>query len=341
MTARTQPRTPAPARQLPQARPAGLALARLQRRYPVLQACAVAALFGYGAATIDGFTSRSSLYAMLVLSAYLGLAALGQTVVVLLGGVDFAIPAYILVGETATLQLTSKSHWPIGAAIAASVAIGIAAGAVCGWICHRFNVESLVVTLGMSAILTGLMHVWTRGYVTGTPPAWLTNLASVGGDTFGVPFPPIAVIWIVVAVAAGVVLHRTATGRRYYAVGTNLRAATLSRVRTGRFWVCVFALSGAGAALLGVALAGFAGGDSSAGDPYLFESLAAVVVGGSVFGGRGDYWRTVVGALLLTVLSTILVGHGLSIAAEQVVYGVVILVIVGGYGRESHLRNRI
>jgi ribose transport system permease protein len=100
-------------------RSAGLTAARAQRRYPVLQGCAVLVLFGHGALSIDGFTARGSVYAMLVLAAYLGLAALGQTIVVLLGGVDFAIPAYILLGETATLQLTGELHWPAGTAIAA------------------------------------------------------------------------------------------------------------------------------------------------------------------------------------------------------------------------------
>lgn len=316
-------------------------LAGLQRRYPVLQVCAVIALFAYGAATISGFTGRGSLYAMGVLASFLGLAALSQTLVVLLGGVDFAIPAYILLGETATLQLTSGPHWPAAAAIAAGVIMAAAAGAVCGLVCHRFRVQSLVVTLGMNVILTGLVQVWTKGYLTGNPPAWLMVLASPGGHTLGLAFPPVVVIWVATAIAVGVAAHRTATGRRYYAVGTNPRAASLARVRTGRFWIGVFALSGGVAALVGVLLAGFAGGDTGAGSPYLFESLAAVVVGGSVFGGRGDYWRTVIGALLITLLSTILVGHGLSAAAEQIIYGVVILLIVGGYGRDRHLRNLI
>lgn len=335
MTA-TSPATPGFGRVAPAA-----AAVDLQRRYPIVQGVIAVALFGYGAITIEGFTTRPSIYSILVLTALLGLASVGQTLVVLLGGIDFSIPAFILLGEATTLHLSSQQHWPVPAGIAAGVLLGLVGGGVSGWVCHRFEVESLVVTLGMSALVTGGVLVWTKGYLDGTPPPWLLNLAASGGTTFGLLFPPLLVVWAVTALGVAVLLHRTATGRRFYAVGTNLRAASMSLVHTRRYWVGVFAVSAALAVLVGVLLAGFAGGDTTAGSSYLFESLAAVVIGGSSFGGRGDYSRTVIGAFVIVLLSTILIGQGLSDAAQQVVYGVVILVIVGGYGRERHVRNRV
>lgn len=312
-----------------------------QRRYPLAQTAIAVALFAYGAVTIDGFTDRTSLYSVLVLTALLGLASFGQTLVVLAGGIDFSIPAFILLGQTVTLQLPATHHWPTGLAIAAGFLLGLLAGAVSGWVCHRFKVESLVVTLGMSAVVTGAVQVWTKGYFTGAPPQWLMNLASAAGTTFGIHFPPLLVIWAVIAVVAAVVLHRTVTGRRFFAVGTNPLAAQFSLVTVGRHRILVYALSAGLAALVGTALAGFASGDPSAGNPYLFESLAAVVIGGSSFGGRGDYSRTVVGAFVIVLLSTILVGRGLDDAAQQIIYGLLILVIVGGYGRQRHIRNQV
>ncbi len=93
---------------------------------------------------------------------------------------------------------------------------------------------------------------------------------------------------------------------------------------------------------VGVLLAGYAGsGNSTLGDPYLFEGLAAVIVGGTAFGARGDYWRTVLGALLLTVLSTVLVGHGYTSADQQIISGLLILAVVAGYGRDPRLRDRV
>ena len=89
-------------------------------------------------------------------------------------------------------------------------------------------------------------------------------------------------------------------------------------------------------------IGGFAGtADSTLGDPYLFQSVVAVIVGGTVFGGPGDYTRTCVGALFLTVLTTVLVGHGASAAEEEIIYGAIILIAVAVYGRQRRLRDRL
>src|ERR1700747_2628680 len=97
-----------------------------------------------------------------------------------------------------------------------------------------------------------------------------------------------------------------------------------------------------GAAQVRVRTCGSEGsGNVKLGDPYLFEGLAAVIVGGTSFGARGDYWRTVLGALVLTVLSTLLVGKGYSTADQQIIFGVLILIVVAGYGRDARLRDRV
>ncbi len=104
----------------------------------------------------------------------------------------------------------------------------------------------------------------------------------------------------------------------------------------------VFALSAVLSALVGVLLAGFSGADQSIGDPYLFQGLTAVIVGGTtIMGARGDYTHTVLGALVLTVLTTILVGRGYDTADQQIIFGVLILIVVAGYGRDRRLRDRV
>ena len=107
-------------------------------------------------------------------------------------------------------------------------------------------------------------------------------------------------------------------------------------------WTFAFAFSAAVAALVGVLIAGFAGSvDGSIGDPYLFEGVVSVIVGGTIFGGPGDYTRTCIGALFVTVLTTVLVGHGATAATEQIVYGAIILLAVALHGRERSLRDRV
>jgi ribose transport system permease protein len=313
-----------------------------QRTMPVLQIVALVALFVWGAATIDGFSTETSIDSMLVLAALLGLAALGQTLVLILGGLDLSVPGHIVMGAIVVSQLYGAHGWSAPLAIALVVVIAAALGAATGWICHHWRVQPLIVTLGVGALSAGGAVAWTAGKLTGTAPPFLTELTTATGATFGISIPPIVVIWAVVAIAGAIALHRTVAGRRLYAMGANPRAAGLARIRTGRVVVAVFAISAVASALVGVLLAGFAGADQTIGDPYLFSGLTAVIVGGTTFmGARGDYTHTVIGALILTVLTTILVGKGYDQADQQIVFGALILLVVAGYGRDRRLRDRV
>ena len=151
------------------------------------------------------------------------------------------------------------------------------------------------------------------------------------------------VLWAVIAIVMGVVLHLSVTGRRIYATGANERAADLSGVKTEKIWIGAFTVSAISSALVGIVLIGFTGqGEAGVGDPYLFLGLAAVLVGGtSLVGARGDYWRTVLGALIMTLFTTLLVGHGAGEAVQEILIGILILLFVGVYGREQRVRDRV
>ncbi|MBV9417395.1 MAG: ABC transporter permease [Solirubrobacterales bacterium] len=317
-------------------------LVAIQRRFQVVQILALVALFEWGTWTVTDFATKQSVYSMLITASFLGLAGAGQTIVVLVGGIDLSIPAFISLGAIVISDLPGLYHWAFVPALVVIIVVSVLLGGVNGYISHRFRVPPLVVTLGMASIITGALLVWTNGKPSGTPPGFLTNLTSVTGTTFGIGFPPVVIIWAVVAVVLGVILRRTLAGRHVYATGANPIAADLALVNTRRVWVGAFAASALIAGLLGILLGGYAGsGNVQLGDPYVFEGLAAVIVGGTAFGARGDYWRTVLGALVLTVLSTVLVGKGYSNADQQIIFGVLILVVVAGYGREARLRDRI
>jgi ribose transport system permease protein len=314
----------------------------LQRRFQLFQLLALVVLFEWGTYTVTDFATRNSVISMLVSASFLGIAGAGQTLVVLVGGLDFSIPAFIAAGAIIISQLTGSDHWAFGPALLVVVVLSLVLGAVNGYIAHRFRVQPLIVTLGMASIVTGALLVWTGAAPGGSPPAFLGRLTSVAGTTFGIGVPPVVVLWAVLAVILGIGLRRTVAGRRLYATGANPVAANLALVRTLRVWVAAFALSGLLAALLGVLLAGYAGsGDTTIGEPYLFEGLAAVIVGGTAFGARGDYWRTVLGSLVLTVLTAVLIGKGYSTADQQIIFGVLILIVVAGYTREPRLRDRV
>jgi ribose transport system permease protein len=318
-------------------------LAALQRRYPLMQVLALAVLFGYGSATLSGFASYSSIKAILIITSFLGIAAVGQQVVLLLGGIDLGVPAFMAVGNFMVPQLVGIDHWPFWAAVALQLVVACVVGGASGYICSHFKVESLVVTLGFQAMVLGGVAVWTNGLVDAGAPNWLSQLTSPATKTFGVDIPPVVVIWALIAVGMAVLLHKTVLGRRIYATGSNPTAAAAALQPIDRIWTFAFALSAVAASSAGLLLAGFSGtGNLDIGGPYLFSSLAAVIVGGTALvGARGDYWRTVIGALLLTVLTTILIGHGLGAAGQQIFYGLVILVVVPAYGRDRRTADRV
>ncbi|MGP3769704.1 ABC transporter permease [Streptomyces sp. SDT5-1] len=313
-----------------------------QRRVPLFQLLALAALYGYGLSTIDSFGSQRVLYAILINASLLGLAGAGQTIVVLVGGIDFSIAAFISAGDVIIAQLCGTYHWSLGPAALVALAVGLAGGVVNGVVSYRFKVEPLIVTLGVSALLSGLILKWINGASTGVTPAWLGRLTAANGTTFSVGIPPVVPVWAVVAVVIGVVLSRTRAGRSLYLTGVNQPAALLALVRVGRTWIFAYVASAVLATFVGILLAGYSGsGNVAIGDPYLFQSLAAVIVGGTMFGGRGDYWRTMIGALVLSVIALLLSAHQLSSAQQDMITGGLILLVVGLYGRERRLRDRI
>jgi ribose transport system permease protein len=320
-----------------------MTLRRAADATPALQVAALLVLFVVVAVTIDGFLSQSSLYSVLVLASFLGIAAAGQTLVILIGGIDLSVPALISAANLVAPALGARG-WSFGLVTLLVVGAGTSVGALNGYLVRRLTLSPLIVTLASGAIVSGLALAWTRnGFVPGSVPGWLSSFSSPIGETLGIPVPPVVVCWALVAIVLGLVLHRTVTGRHLYATGANPRAAELAGVPTLRIWVGAFALSGASAATVGLLLTGFVGSAQvGLGDPYLFTSLAAVLVGGtSLVGAKGDYWRTALGAAILTLITTLLVGHGADVATQEVVFGLLILLFVGLYGRERRVRDQV
>lgn len=309
---------------------------------PALQVIVLLTLTGWLLAAVPALLAPRPITAILIIASLLAFAAMGQTLVVILGGLDLAVPGYILFGAFVAANVAGKLSLPIPLAFLLVIAVCGGIGALIGFICHRFLVQPLVVTLGAGAALTGATMFLADGDYSSAPPDGLRSLASLTGTTFGLPVPPVIIIIAASAITLWVFLNRTTAGRKLYATGINLRAADLTRIRTAAVWTMVFAVSGALAGIAGMFIAAFGSGWSqTVGDPYLFSGLAAVLVGGTTFGSiRGSYTRTLLGVLILTVLSTIIVSNGLGEAQSRIIYGVIILVVVSLYARERHVRDR-
>jgi ribose transport system permease protein len=317
-------------------------LVQAQVRYPILQVLALVIVYTYGAIDL-GFWNWSSVKEVLVLASLAGLASVGQTLLILMGGFDLSIAGFIV--SSALVVTVLKDRWHVSFVVAMLIAVVVAGvmGGLSGQICHRFKIQPLIVTLAMGTIALGLIQVQTGGAFSGTAPDWLATLTSPRTRTLWViDIPPPVAIWVAAAVLMALFLHRTAPGRRLMATGANPQAAEYSLIRTRRVWTLAFAFSGVASALVAMLVSGFAGSvDGGIGDPYLLQSVVAVIVGGTVFGGPGDYSRTLIGALFLTFLNVVLVGKGATPADQNMIYGVAILLAVALYGRERRLRDRI
>jgi ribose transport system permease protein len=295
-----------------------------------------------GVANIDGFGGGSTFRSVLLLASFLGIAAAGQTLVILIGGIDLSIPFIVGAANVAVAQLSGKGMPFLLACLIVIVAATLV-GMLNALISVRCKVHPLLVTLGVGTGLLGLVQWWTKGLPVGGAPNWLTSFVSIGANTGPIPVAPVVVLWIVVGLVVVFVLRRTVFGRRAYALGSAPEAARLALIRPLRIWLGAFAISGALAAVAGILQLGFTGSaDASVGNSYLFLSVGAVVIGGTAIGGgTGGYGGTIVGALTLTLLTTVFVGLGLGDALQQTVLGAAIIVLVAAYGRNAHVRTRI
>ena len=269
--------------------------------------CASPLLFAAGA-LIDGFyTGRRSARSSRCARSWASPRRARRSVV--MGGIDLSIPAL--------MTLTRRDHRAQRAGLAISVLVLIAVvcvgvGALNGLLSTLFNVHPLIITLGVGFMVGGLLLAWTQGKPEGSLPDFISEAAAAASTMGPIPLPPIVAVWAGVAVVTIVMARRTPFGRRIFAYGSSPRAAGYALVRPRRLWMGVFAFSGLTAFVAGVMLAGFTGyGDLRAGDPYLFNTVAAVILGGtSLLGGRGGYGRTIAGTLMLTLAQLILVGQG-------------------------------
>ena len=269
-----------------------------------------------------GFLSPTHLRSTAVLAAFIGIVALGQTFVIIGGGIDLSVPWVLNSAAVLMTLLAGSQDAPLVWIVPLLLAAGALVGMVNGLGVALFGVPPIIMTLAVNVILQGGILVYTGGAPTATAPPAIQFLAV--GRILG--FPVVVLIWIVLAVVATILLSKSAFGRYLYAVGTSATVAEFSGVPTFRTTVLAYTLSGFTAALAGMLLTGYtAQAYLGMGDPYLFTSIAAVAIGGaSILGGSGHYIGTIAGALVLTILTGLLLSSG----ALLIVYGVVILVTV-------------
>jgi ribose transport system permease protein len=294
---------------------------------PILLAYAAALLlFVLVSLYSPGFANPGHVGTLVTLAAFIGIVAIGQTVVIVGGGIDLSVP-WIM--NSAAILVTALAHgqnlpliWIVPLILVAGCAVGIINGIGIALL----RVPSIVMTMSVNVIAQGLLLIITRGFPPPLAPKALTFIAA---GKLG-PVPVMLIVWVVLAVVLVLLERRTAFGRHLYALGSNRTVATLSGVPVIRTTITAYAISGTTAALAGILLCGYSRqAYLGMGDPYLFTSIAAVAIGGvSILGGTGSYLGTIAGALVLTILNGVLPIFRLDAGALKIIYGLVILLAV-------------
>jgi ribose transport system permease protein len=264
----------------------------------------------------------------------LAILAACQTLAMLTGGIDLSVGA--VASMAAFLMATLATGQGPLVAIAVAFAAAAIAGIVNGIGVGVFKVHPLIMTLGMSLVVLGLMSVYQllmvqSGTLIPAPIQWLGS-----GISFG-SVPNSLVVFAPVAVLIVIGLRRSGFGRLLFAVGDNPIAARLAGTRVWQVLVALYVLSGLLAAIAGILLAGLNNTATvSLVEQSVLPSVAAAVIGGtSILGGRGGYSGTIVGALILTVVTTLLTVLEMPEAVRQVLFGVIIVAVAAAYTRVS------
>jgi ribose transport system permease protein len=322
----TQPDEPGTGRMK---RPATHRLVSLQLA-PLAALVGVALLLGW---RVPQFWSSENLLGIGVQSAVILILAIGQTLVIISGGIDLSVGSVVALSGTVAALAMSRGVPPVPGALL-GVAAGAGVGLFNGVVIAGARMPPFIVTLGTLGMARGLALILTEGTNISELPASFMTLGQ--GRLAGVPIPILCVLGV--ALAAHLMLARKQFGRYCYAMGSNRQAARLSGVPVERWTVLVFVLSGLLAGLGGIIQTSRLGiGQPTTGEGFELDAVAASVIGGaSLAGGEGHVPGTLIGALLMAVLRN--GGNLLNVPPfwQQFVIGAMIIVAV----LYDHLRRR-
>ncbi|RZU10849.1 monosaccharide ABC transporter membrane protein (CUT2 family) [Kribbella rubisoli] len=323
-TASTQATVTPPAAQ----RSANLLTSGIGRNLGLVVALVVLCIVGVITAG-DTFATGANVLTILRLAAVIGVVSVGMTFVITGGGIDLSVGAMVALASVwattlATQQLAADYHWIL--MVSTALAVGAACGLVNGLLVAYGKIVPFIATLAMLAAARGLAEI-----ISDRKTQIITVNSFVdffGGSLLGVP----VLVWIFLLVAAAgwVVLNRTTFGRRTFAVGGNAEAARLAGIKVQRHTVALYVVAGLCCGIAAVMLmARTTTGSSTHGQLYELDAIAAVVIGGTLLsGGRGTIVGTVIGVLIFTTLNNVFTLNNLSISAQSVAKGAIIVVAV-------------
>lgn len=283
-------------------------------------------LFAGFSVYMPGFARLSHIRTVFLESALIGIVALGQTLVVITGGIDLSVAWMMTIGAYMVSNLVNSSNANLVWGIPLMLVVTFGLGAINGFCISCLRVPAIVMTLGMNIILSGALVALTQGSPGQSAPPLLLTLGQK--NLLGIPY--LVIIWIIMTVVVMLALFKMKYGRKLFAIGNNATVAKYSGIRVDNTIILSYAISGMTAGIAGALLAGKVGSCYLAmGDTYQFQSIAAVAIGGtSMLGGKGNYLGTVAGSLTITILLGILVALNLPFGVQTMAYGLIVLISV-------------
>lgn len=301
--------------------------ARIQMRFAAIW-IALAALLVVGGIIVPRSLLPQNMLAVMPLAAFLAIAAMGQSLVLMTRGIDLSIPAIVTLSSTLLLGVSGGSDGGLAGAIVVALLAAIAIGLINGVLVGLLQLNALIVTLAVGAILSGVTLWYRQGLPaeSGVPPL----LAGWGGTRLaGVNVSVWAAVVLVAALT--IVLRKTTVGRRFSAVGANPRAAHVAGISLPIYQIAAFVVAGLLYGVAGILLSAFIRNPTlDVGNAYLLAPIAAAVLGGTAMsGGIGSMVAVAGAALFLTHLGQMLKMMGIATAFQLIVQGVAIALGMG------------
>jgi ribose transport system permease protein len=276
------------------------------------------------------------------LAVFLGVIAAGQTLVIISGseGIDLSAGSVVTLTAILTYIIVNGVDSRVLPALLVALAVGALVGLINGIGITFLKISPFVMTLGMSGVVTGAIIVITHGNVTGKVAPLMTRLIARPLSP-SLQIPNAIIIWILFGILMWLLLERTTFGRNLFAIGVNRITSRLSGVDVTGTNLLTYSLAGALAGFGGFLLVGNTGVvHLQLGQPFLFPSIAAVAVGGTLLsGGKGSYWGTIAGAIVLTLITSLLTTMQMPESVRRMVLGGTLLILISIYGRQRALRQ--
>jgi ribose transport system permease protein len=317
------------------------ARARQVVRNPVVIASVLAILLVViGQLVSPGFGSYNQIISMLRIASFLGIIAIGQTIVILSGGdgIDLSVGKVATLGAIIGARVMDGTDGNLAGGILIPLLVGAGIGLVNGLGIVYLRIPPFVMTLGMLGVVQGIILAYTGGVAAGRAAPFLTELVNT---RWLLGAPGVLFVWVLLIVLVTLVLRRTRQGWNLYAVGSNRTAARLSGIRVNATVIGAYVASGISAVLAGLLLLGYTESVFlNLADDYTLPSIAAVIIGGTLIaGGVGGYLGSAVGAIVLSVLQSLLTTLNMPESNRIIVNGVILLALLALYGRQRKLRS--